>query len=105
VDLRGGGEDRGRAAGRAALRLATVEGVHRSSLAAGSSRQTQVIDRLAATNRNFKYVVHVTLVARGGNGLDVGGLCFWNADMDGSVAVKWENKHMTCIVTVYGIAN
>ena len=49
----------------------------------------QVIDKLTATNRNFKYIVHVTLVAKGGNGLDAGGLSYWNADMDGSVNVKW----------------
>ena len=56
-------------------------------------------------NKNFKYIINVTLVAKGGNGLDVGGLSFWNADMDGSVTIKWEGKFLTCIITVYGIAN
>jgi hypothetical protein len=47
----------------------------------------------------------VTLVAKGGNGLDMGGLSYWNAEMDGSVNVKWEGKYLTAIATVYGIAN
>lgn len=45
------------------------------------------------------------LVAKGGNGLDVGGLTYWNPEMDGSASIKWENKLLTCITTVYGIAN
>ena len=70
-----------------------------------SAVSQQIIDRLTATNKNFKYIVHVTLVAHGGNGLDIGGLSFWNPDMDGSVNVKWEGKFLSCIATVYGIAN
>lgn len=49
----------------------------------------QIIDKLAATNNNFKYIVNCVLVAKGGNGLDVGGLCYWNPEMDGSIAIKW----------------
>lgn len=66
---------------------------------------TKVIEKLATTNKNFKYIVHVVIVAKGGNGLDLGGLFLWNPDMDGSISVKWEGKFMTCITTVYGIAN
>lgn len=49
----------------------------------------QVIDRITAVNKNFKYIIHVILVARGGNGLDMGGLTYWNPEMDGSVKIKW----------------
>lgn len=65
----------------------------------------QVIEHLNALNRNFKYIVHVALVAKGGNGFDVGGLAYYNPEMDGSLAVKWDSNHLTCIVNVYGIAN
>ena len=65
----------------------------------------KIIDKLTVTNTNFKFIVNTILVARGGNGLDIGGLSFWNSDMDGSVCVKWEGKFITCIVTIYGIAN
>lgn len=60
---------------------------------------------MSTTNKNFKYIVHVTMVAKGGNGLDVGGLAYWNPEMDGSLNIRWENKFINCIVTVYGIAN
>ena len=49
--------------------------------------------------------MNVALVARGGNGFDFGGLSYYNADMDGSVSVKWESNYLTCITTVHGIAN
>jgi hypothetical protein len=65
----------------------------------------QVIEKLTATNKNFRYIVNVTLVAKGGNGLDIGGLSYWNGEMDGSTTLKWESKYLTCIATVYGIAN
>ena len=64
----------------------------------------QVIAKLSQTNHHFKYIVNCILVAAGGNGLDVAGLCFWDQEMDGSVTVKWENKNITCIVNVYGCA-
>lgn len=28
---------------------------------------------------------------KSGNGLDMGGLCSWDAEMDGSTTVKWDN--------------
>jgi len=33
----------------------------------------------------------------------MGGLSFWNQEMDGSINLKWESKYLTCIATVYGI--
>lgn len=37
--------------------------------------------------------------------MDIGGMCYWDGDMDGSLAVKWERKFLTCIVNVYGVAH
>lgn len=45
------------------------------------------------------------MLAKGGNGLDMGGLTYWNPEMDGNVNVKWDSKFLTCITTVYGVAN
>ncbi len=66
---------------------------------------TQIMEKLTNTNKNFKYIIHVILLAKGGNGLDMGGLTYWNPEMDGNVNVKWDSKFLTCITTVYGIAN
>jgi hypothetical protein len=45
------------------------------------------------------------LLAKGGNGFDIGGLSYYNGDMDGSVSIKWESKFLTCIAIINGIAN
>jgi hypothetical protein len=45
------------------------------------------------------------LLAKGGNGFDIGGLSYYNSDMDGTVSIKWESKYLTCIAIIYGIAN
>lgn len=65
----------------------------------------KIIDKLTTTNKNFKYIVNVILLAKGGNGFDIGGLSYFNGDMDGTVSIKWESKYLTCIVIIYGIAN
>ena len=59
---------------------------------------------MSATNHNFKYIANCIILAAGGNGMDVAGLCFWDQEMDGSVTVKWDSKFLTCIVNIYGIA-
>ena len=65
----------------------------------------QVIEKVSSVNKNFKYIVNVALVAKGGGGFDMGGLSFYNPEMDGSLSLKWESSHLTCIVSLYGIAN
>ncbi len=42
-------------------------------------------------NKNFKFVTNCILMPKGGHGLDLGGLCSWDAEMDGSVTIKWDN--------------
>lgn len=64
----------------------------------------QIIGKLSATNHNFKYIVNCIILAAGGNGMDVAGLCYWDQEMDGSVTIKWDNKSMTCIVNIFGCA-
>lgn len=49
--------------------------------------------------------MNVILLAKGGNGFDIGGLSYYNVEMDGNVMVKWESKYLTCIAAIYGIAN
>lgn len=65
----------------------------------------QVIEKLSGTNKNFKYITNCILASKSGKGLDMGGLSYWNADLDGSVTVKWESKAMTCIVIVHGVSS
>ena len=63
-----------------------------------------IIQRLSGVNRNFKYITNCIILAVGGNGMDLAGVCYWDQHMDGSITVKWENGDLICIVNVYGIA-
>jgi hypothetical protein len=39
-----------------------------------------------------------------GAGLHTAASCFWDSSTDGSRTVRWENKTMWCITTVFGLA-
>jgi hypothetical protein len=47
--------------------------------------------------------VNVVLLAKGGNGFDIGGLSYFNPEMDGTTSIKWESKLLTCIAVIYGV--
>eukprot|EP00243_Klebsormidium_subtile_P005205 TRINITY_DN2049_c0_g9_i1.p1 TRINITY_DN2049_c0_g9~~TRINITY_DN2049_c0_g9_i1.p1 ORF type:complete len:114 (-),score=35.93 TRINITY_DN2049_c0_g9_i1:305-646(-) len=62
------------------------------------------LKRLTALNKPFKYIVTCIIMQKNGAGLHTASSCFWDNSTDGSRTVKWENKSMYCITTVYGLA-
>lgn len=86
------------------------------------------IKRLADLNKPFKYVVTTVIMQKNGRaqaldsviqvhqlatlcnlwaagaGLHTAASCFWDNASDGSRTVKWENKTMYCITTVFGLS-
>lgn len=44
------------------------------------------------------------IMQKNGAGLHTASSCFWNNETDGSCTVRWENKTMYCIVSVFGLA-
>ena len=62
------------------------------------------VKRLAALNKPFKYVVTCVIMQRNGAGLHTASSCYWDNDTDGSRTVRWENKSMYCVTTVFGLA-
>lgn len=54
-------------------------------------------------NKNFKYMVNCIVMQKNDSGLNVTNTSYWNADIDGSCTVKWENPNVLCIVNVYGV--
>lgn len=64
----------------------------------------QVLARLTALDKAFKYMVSATLQQKTGAGLHAATSCYWDASTDGSCTIKWENKTMICAVTVFGLA-
>lgn len=52
----------------------------------------------------FLLVVTCTIMQKNGAGLHTASSCFWDNTTDGSCTVRWENKTMYCIVSVFGLA-
>lgn len=53
---------------------------------------------------NFFLSVTCMIMQKNGAGLHTASSCFWNNETDGSCTVRWENKTMYCIVSVFGLA-
>lgn len=52
----------------------------------------------------YKYIVTCTIMQKNGAGLHTASSCYWDNSSDGNCTVRWENKTMFCIVSVYGLA-
>ncbi|TYZ69202.1 hypothetical protein PybrP1_001760 [[Pythium] brassicae (nom. inval.)] len=59
---------------------------------------------VANGSAGFKYIVNCMVLQKRNAGFHANSTCFWDAARDGSVAVRWENATMTCVLTVYGIS-
>lgn len=62
------------------------------------------LKRLTSLNKPFKYVVTCLVMQKNGAGLHTAASCFWDNATDGSRTVRWENKTMYCICSVFGLA-
>jgi len=65
---------------------------------------TGVLERLQAINDNFKYIVSVIILQRTSAGFHLFSICYWDQQSDGAVTVRWENKTLNCVVSVYAVA-
>lgn len=64
----------------------------------------EIVKLLKELSSNFKYCVSCVILQKGDAGMHMSSTCFWDSALDGSVAIKWENNSMYCIVNIYGIA-
>ncbi|KAJ8287487.1 hypothetical protein COCON_G00001460 [Conger conger] len=62
------------------------------------------LNQLTKLGKPFKYIVTCIILQKNGAGLHTASSCFWDNTMDGSCTVKWENKTMYCIVSIFGLA-
>ena len=60
--------------------------------------------RLTALAKPYKYVVTCLIMQKTGAGMHTSASCFWDNATDGSRTVRWENKTMYCITSVFGLA-
>ncbi|XP_078030260.1 dynein light chain Tctex-type 1-like [Epinephelus lanceolatus] len=64
----------------------------------------QCLRHLSKLGKPFKYIVTCIIMQKNGAGLQTASTCFWDNSTDGSCSVRWENKSMYCIVSVFGLA-
>uniref|UniRef100_A0A0X3PQ82 Dynein light chain Tctex-type 1 n=1 Tax=Schistocephalus solidus TaxID=70667 RepID=A0A0X3PQ82_SCHSO len=76
----------------------------------------QVLNQLTKLGKPFKYIGNIqvllsnsmlvtcVIMQKCGAGLHTASSCYWDNTTDGSCTVRWENKSMYFIVTVFGLA-
>lgn len=69
-----------------------------------SSIVEQCLNQLTKLGKPFKYIVTSVIMQKNGAGLHTASSCYWDNTTDGSCTIRWENKSMYCIVTVFGLA-
>merc|ERR1711917_16345 len=62
------------------------------------------IENLTRLDKPYKYVATAIIMQKSGAGLQSASSCYWDNQTDGSCTVRWENKTMYCIVSVFGLA-
>ncbi|XP_064408166.1 dynein light chain Tctex-type 1-like isoform X2 [Latimeria chalumnae] len=62
------------------------------------------LNQLTKLGKPFKYIVTCVILQKNGAGLHTTSSCFWDNTVDGSCTVRWENKTMYCILSVFGLA-
>jgi len=63
-----------------------------------------ILNSLTKLNKPFKYIVSCVIMQKNGAGLHTASSCFWDNTTDGSCTVRWENKSMYAIVSVFGLS-
>ncbi|EFJ19374.1 hypothetical protein SELMODRAFT_107896, partial [Selaginella moellendorffii] len=61
------------------------------------------LNNLVKLDKPFKYAVTCLIMQKNGAGMVTATSCFWDTAADGSKTIRWENKTMYCIVTVFGL--
>ena len=63
----------------------------------------EIIKALHQQQRGFKFVCATTIFQKGKSSLHFSSTCLWHPEKDGSITVKFENEHMHCFVSLFGI--
>ncbi|XP_050531142.1 dynein light chain Tctex-type 1-like [Daktulosphaira vitifoliae] len=62
------------------------------------------LTKLCKLAKPFKYIVTCAIMQKNGVRFHSVGSCYWDNLTDGSCTVRWENKTMYIIVSVFGLA-
>ncbi|EET02629.1 Dynein light chain [Giardia duodenalis] len=64
----------------------------------------EVLKRLVALKKPYKYLVSCVLMQKMGAGLHSSAAEMWDITTDGYAHVRWDNKTMFCFLTVFGVS-
>ncbi|CAO2624303.1 Dynein light chain Tctex-type 3 [Lemmus lemmus] len=64
----------------------------------------QSISHLVKLGKSYKYIVTCAVAQKSAYGFHTASSCFWDTTSDGTCSIRWENRTMNCIVTVFAIA-
>ncbi|XP_074551095.1 dynein light chain Tctex-type 3 [Halichoeres trimaculatus] len=62
------------------------------------------LTHLVKQGRPFKYIVNCAIMQKTGAGLHTANSCYWDTTTDGNCTVRWENRTMYCVVSVFAVA-
>ncbi|CAL8094047.1 unnamed protein product [Calicophoron daubneyi] len=62
------------------------------------------LDQLQKLTKPYKYIVNCSIIQKDSGGLYNASSCYWDNTRDNMCTVRWDNRFLHCIVTVYGIA-
>lgn len=69
-----------------------------------SALSEDIVKSLKSQSSNFKFCVSCVILQKGDAGMHISTTCYWDSNLDGSVAVKCENNSMYCIVNIFGVS-
>ena len=64
----------------------------------------EIVKALENMSSNFKFCVSCVILQKGDAGMHISTTCYWDSNVDGSVAIKCENNSMYCIVNIFGVS-
>lgn len=69
-----------------------------------ASLSEEIVKHLKTLSSNFKFCVSCMILQKGDAGMHISTTCYWDSNVDGSVAIKCENNSMYCIVNIFGVS-
>lgn len=63
-----------------------------------------ILSKLSKLDKKFKYIVHCIIMQNSGNGFHTASSSYINTETDGSSTIRFENKTLFCILTVFGVS-
>ncbi|XP_041834825.1 dynein light chain Tctex-type 3-like [Melanotaenia boesemani] len=62
------------------------------------------LTQLVKLGKPYKFIVTCAVMQKTGAGLHTANSCYWDTTTDGSCTVRWENRTMNCVVSVFAVA-